>query len=144
MSASLFPSFPRPSRLAVEESAATVFSRSQLLLFLPFTRVRLNNAKRGIQIPHNSTYRTTPLNKQQIHPIKYTSVSQTVVRGPLGIREAMTGEGVRRRLLVFWREKNLYIFYTVTSKNLLLKSLMFLFINTSSKADYYKICCHYS
>src|SRR6218665_818616 len=47
-----FPSFPRPSRLAVEESAATVFSRSQLLLFLLFTRVRLNNTKRGIQIPH--------------------------------------------------------------------------------------------
>src|SRR6218665_776493 len=46
------PSFPLPSRLAIEESAATVFSRSQLLLFLPFTRVRLNNTKRGIQIPH--------------------------------------------------------------------------------------------
>jgi len=26
--------------------------------------------------------------------------------------------------------------YTVTSKNLLLKSLLFLFINTSSEADY--------
>src|SRR6218665_2249765 len=38
-----FPSFPRPSRLAVEESATTAFSRSRLLLFLPFTRVRLNN-----------------------------------------------------------------------------------------------------
>src|SRR6218665_481464 len=49
-----FPSFPRPSRLAVEESAATVFSRSRLLLFLPFTRVQLNNTKRGMQIPHTS------------------------------------------------------------------------------------------
>src|SRR6218665_718779 len=36
-----FPSFPRPSSLAVEESAATVFSRSRRLLFLPFTRMRL-------------------------------------------------------------------------------------------------------
>jgi len=27
--------------------------------------------------------------------------------------------------------------YTVTSKNLFLKSLLFLFINTSSEADYY-------
>jgi len=33
--------------------------------------------------------------------------------------------------------------YTVTSKNLL-KSLLFLFINTSSEADYYVICCHSS
>ena len=32
--------------------------------------------------------------------------------------------------------------YTVTSKNLLLKSLLFLFINTSIEADYYIICCH--
>src|SRR6218665_3194562 len=29
--------------------------------------------------------------------------------------------------------------YTVTSKNLLLKSLFFLFINTSSEADYYAV-----
>src|SRR6218665_786230 len=50
-----FPSFPRPSRLAVEESAATAFSRSRLLLFLPFTRVRLNKTKRGMQIPHRGT-----------------------------------------------------------------------------------------
>src|SRR6218665_3663140 len=47
-----FPSFHRPSRLAVEESAATGFSCSRLLLFLPFTRVQFNNTKRGIQIPH--------------------------------------------------------------------------------------------
>src|SRR6218665_2219423 len=50
-----FPSFSRPSRLAVEESAATVFSRSRPLLFLPFTRLRLNNTKRGMQIPHRPT-----------------------------------------------------------------------------------------
>src|SRR6218665_3676485 len=49
-----FPSFSRPSRLAVEESAATGFSRSRLLLFLPFTRVPLNNIKKRIQIPHNN------------------------------------------------------------------------------------------
>jgi len=34
--------------------------------------------------------------------------------------------------------------YAVTSKNLLLKSLLFLFIITSSKADYYIICYHSS
>src|SRR6218665_2328191 len=33
------PSFPLPSRLAVDESTATVFSRSRLLLFLLFTYV---------------------------------------------------------------------------------------------------------
>ena len=33
--------------------------------------------------------------------------------------------------------------YTVTSKNLLLKPLLFLLINTCSEADYYIIiCCH--
>src|SRR6218665_1653806 len=31
--------------------------------------------------------------------------------------------------------------YTVTSENLLLKSLLFLFINTSSEADYYSLIC---
>jgi len=34
--------------------------------------------------------------------------------------------------------------YTVTSKNLLLKSLFFLFINTRSEADHYIIYCHSS
>jgi len=34
--------------------------------------------------------------------------------------------------------------YTVTSKNLLLKSSLFLFINTNSEADYYIICYHTS
>jgi len=34
------------------------------------------------------------------------------------------------------------LFYTVTSKNLLLKSLFFLLINTNSEADYYIIWCH--
>src|SRR6218665_2488114 len=48
------PSFPLPSRLAMEESAATVFSRSRLLLFLLFTRVRLNITKRGMQIAHTT------------------------------------------------------------------------------------------
>jgi len=33
--------------------------------------------------------------------------------------------------------KYFYTVNTVTSKNLLLKSLLFLFINTSSEADYY-------
>src|SRR6218665_3830808 len=46
-------SFPLPFRLAKKESADTVFSRSRLLLFLPFTRVRLKITKRGMQIPHN-------------------------------------------------------------------------------------------
>ena len=32
------------------------------------------------------------------------------------------------------------LLYTVTFKNLLLKSLLFLFINTSSEADYGLIC----
>jgi len=34
--------------------------------------------------------------------------------------------------------------YTVTSKNLLLKSLLFLFINNSSESDYSLTCCHSS
>jgi len=34
--------------------------------------------------------------------------------------------------------------YTVTSKNLLLKLFLFLFINANSEADYYIICCHSS
>jgi len=34
--------------------------------------------------------------------------------------------------------------YTVTSNNLLLISLLLLFINTSSEADYSLICCHSS
>jgi len=35
-------------------------------------------------------------------------------------------------------------FYTVTSTNLFLKSLLFLFISPSSETDYYIIllCCH--
>src|SRR6218665_2455233 len=36
-----------------------------------------------------------------------------------------------------YREKMCKFLYTVTSKNLLLKSLLFLFINTSSEADYH-------
>jgi len=36
------------------------------------------------------------------------------------------------------------LLYTVTCKNLLLKSLLFLSINTSSEANYYIICCHSS
>jgi len=45
--------------LAMEESAATVFSRSRLLLFLLFTKVRLNITKRGMQIPHIPMLRKT-------------------------------------------------------------------------------------
>src|SRR6218665_1271624 len=38
----------------MEESAATVFSRFHILLFLLFTRVRLKINKREMQIPHTS------------------------------------------------------------------------------------------
>jgi len=41
--------------------------------------------------------------------------------------------------LVEFREKIYKLLYTVTSENLLLKSLLFLLINTSSEADYYII-----
>src|SRR6218665_133730 len=62
----------------------------------------------------------------------YNSVSQTVVR------EALTA-GNYCFLVEFSKQKCVF-----TSKNLLLKSLLFLFINTSSEADYYIICCHSS
>src|SRR6218665_161157 len=45
----LFSSIQVGCRLNARQN---VFPRSQLLLFLPFTRVRLNNIKGGIQIPH--------------------------------------------------------------------------------------------
>src|SRR6218665_1088036 len=53
----LFSSIQVGSRLNARQN---VFPRSRLLLFLPFTRVRLNNTKRGIQIPHkNSNHNLT-------------------------------------------------------------------------------------
>src|SRR6218665_1548182 len=33
-----------------------IFPRSRLLFFLLFTRVRLNNSKRGMKIPHNNIH----------------------------------------------------------------------------------------
>src|SRR6218665_1411475 len=63
-----------------------------------------------------------------------------MVRGPLGFRETLTGGP--REIIVEFRDKKMCKFlYTVTSKNLLLKSLLFLFINPSSrlKADYYAV-----
>jgi len=69
--------------------------------------------------------------------IRYTSVSQTVVRGPLGVREAETGSP--REIIVEFREKICKLFNTVTSNNLLLKSLLYLLINSHSEAVYYII-----
>src|SRR6218665_1298277 len=47
----LFSSIQVGCRLNARQN---VFPRSRLLLFLPFTRVQLNNTKRGIQIPHKA------------------------------------------------------------------------------------------
>src|SRR6218665_2413610 len=51
--------FPTAQVLSLRDLLTTgPFLRSQLLLFLPFTRVRLNNIKRGIQIPHKRRFRS--------------------------------------------------------------------------------------
>jgi len=39
-------------------------------------------------------------------------------------------------------QKMCKLLYTVTSRNLLLKSLLYLLINTSNEANYYIVRCH--
>src|SRR6218665_3690723 len=53
---SVLLSLSHPGWLSIER-AANIFPRSRLPLFLSFTRVRLNNTKRGIQIPHTTKNR---------------------------------------------------------------------------------------
>jgi len=64
---------------------------------------------------------------------------------PWGSVKLWQGSAENGEIIVFLKnlaQKMCKLLYTVTSKNLLLKSFLFLFVNTSSEAYYSLICCH--